>query len=312
MKSRSWLIVPGNSEARLGAAIGTGADIVVVDLEDTVPVAEKARARGLAAGWLSAHRHRVTEQQPLGRWVRLNGIGSGYTRDDLAAVMPSAPDGLILPKAAGPESVRQLASEVYEFEQRHAIPANSTRIMPVVGETPGAALRVADFSNSAHQRLSGLTWNAAGLCAAMGSNGYRTLDGGWPDAARFVRAQALLSAHAGDVMAIDAPFDDFEDEDGTRRAAQGARADGFSGMFAIHPAQISTINEAFTPSIEELVQAREVVDAFEASPHVGSLPLRGRMIDRSHLTLARRTISVFEREGRGHDDLRRQPILRPA
>lgn len=312
MKSRSWLLVPGNSEERLGTAIGTGADIVVIDLEDTVPVSEKARARDLAAGWLSAHRQHVIEQQRMGRWVRLNSMESGHVREDLAAVMPLAPDGVILPKATGPETVRQLASEVYEFEQALGLAANSTRIMPVVGETPGAALRIAEYASSAHQRVVGLTWNAAGLSAAMGGQAVRTLQGAWSDTARFVRVQALLSAHAGDVMAIDAPFDDFDNEAGTNTAAQGARADGFSGMFAIHPAQIPTINAAFTPSVEELVEARDVVAAFEGNPHVGSLPLRGRMIDRSHLALARRTIAMFERDGRGGEDLRRQPILRPA
>ncbi len=312
MKSRSWLVVPGNSDSRLGSAIATGADIVVVDLEDTVPVAEKPRARQLAAEWLAAHRQHVLEQARLGRWVRLNANESGYVRDDLAAVMPFAPDGLILPKAAGPEAVRLLASDVYEFEQRFGIPANSTRIVPVVGETPRSALHIADYSESAHQRLAGLTWNAAGLCASLGSDGYRKADGGWPDAARFVRAQALLSAHAGEVMAIDAPYDDFDDEAGTHAAAQAARRDGFSGMFAVHPAQIPTINAAFTPSNEEILQARNVIAAFEASPHVGSLPLGGRMIDRSHLRLARRTVGMFERDGRSPDEGWRAPILRPA
>lgn len=312
MKSRSWLIAPGNNEALLGSSIGTGADIVVVDLEDTVPVMEKARARTLAADWLDAHRHRVLEQRQQGRWVRLNALDSGHSRDDLAAIMPHAPDGLILPKAQGPESVRQLASEVYELEQKYGIPANSTRIVPVVGETPRAALRIADYFDTAHQRVCGLTWNAATLCASLGAVNDRSRAGEWPDAARFVRAQALLCAHAVDVVAIDAAYDDFEDEEGTRCAAQKARAEGFAGMFALHPAQVQTINAAFTPTSEELAKAREVVHAFEASPHVGALPLGGRMVDRSDLSLARRTISMFERESRGNDDSRRQPILRPA
>ncbi|MCJ2184114.1 CoA ester lyase [Novosphingobium sp. 1949] len=312
MKSRSWLIVPGNSDKRLGLAIGTGADIVVVDLEDTVPVSEKPRARHLAAEWLAAHRQQVLEQPRLGRWVRINALEAGLSREDLAAVMPLAPDGLILPKSCGPDSVRQLASEVYECEQAYGIAPNSTRIVPVVGENPRAALRIADYAQSAHQRLSALTWNAAGLCAAMGRSGNRTADGGWPDAARYVRAQALLSAHAGDVMAIDAPHEDFEDEEGVRRAAQAACADGFAGMMAIHPGQVAAINAAFTPSPDELHWARAVVEVFEANPNMGSLPLNGRMVDRSHFTVARRTIGMFEREGRASEDPRRQPILRPA
>ncbi|MBT0671195.1 CoA ester lyase [Novosphingobium profundi] len=312
MRSRSWLIVPGHEEERLGAAIGTGADIVVVDLEDTVPLSEKPRARAFAGQWLAAHRHHVLEQERLGRWVRLNSLESGYTREDLAAVMAHAPDGLILPKASGPEAVRQLASEVYEFEERFGLAVHSTRIVPVAGETPRAALHIADFAEAAHQRLYGLTWSRACLCASLGGPQPRPVEAGLPDAVRFVRAQALLSAHAGEVLAIDAAPEDFADEAAMNRAAQAARRDGFSGMFALHPAQVRAINLAFTPSAEELTEARGLVEAFESSAHAGSLAWGGRMVDRSHLALARRTLAMSEREARASADPRRQTILRPA
>lgn len=309
MKSRSWLFVPGNSDKRLGLAVGTGADVVVVDLDSMVPHEEKPRARILAAEWLAAHRRNVLEQRHMGRWVRINSLDSGHSREDLAAIMPGAPEGIILPKAVGPESVRQLASEIYELEQRHGIPANSTRIIPVAGETPLAALRVTDYLESAHQRLHGLTWSSAGLGTSLGTSCSRHEDGEWSDAARFVRAQVLLTAHASSLFALDAPFEDFEDEKGLVKAARRARADGFAGMFALHPEQVRAINEAFTPSDEEIAEARAIVSAFEETPHVGSLPFQGRMVDRSHLGLAQRTISMFENAG-GAD--RRQPILRPA
>lgn len=311
MKHRSWLIVPGNSDKRLGMAVATGADVVVVDLGDTVPLEVKPAARRAAAEWLAAHRTNVLEQRRMGRWVRINAVESGQSGEDLAAVMPSAPDGIILPRASGPEAVRQLAAEVYELEQRHGIAANSTRILPVVGETPRAALEIAHYLEAGHQRLHGMTWSAAGLAASLGGARPRDIDGGWSDVARHVRAQALLTAHAGRLIAIDAPFEDYEDDNGLARAAQAARADGFTGMFALHPGQVPTINAAFTPGPEELEEARDMVDAFEASPTLGSLPFRGRMVDRSHLELARRAIAQAEAE-EAANEARRKPILRPA
>lgn len=311
MKYRSWLVVPGNSEERLGMAFGAGANVVVVDLADTVPHEGKARARQLGAEWLRVHRTNVLEHRQIGRWVRINALDSGYSREDLVVVMSAAPDGIILPKAAGPEAVRQLASEIYELEQHHAIPANSTRIMPVAGETPLSAMRIGDYLDSAHQRLHGLTWSAAGLSVSLGAIGARGSDGGWSDACRFVRAQALLTAHAGQIIAIDAPWDDLEDETGLARAAQCARADGFTGMFAIHPEQVAAINAVFAHGKQEMEEAREIIAAFEASPYAGSLPFRGRIIDRSHLALAQRITEIAEIAA-AENEGRRRPILRPA
>lgn len=311
MKYRSWLIVPGNSDKQLGMAVGTSADVVVVDLVDTVPDEAKGHARQLGAEWLAAHRTNLLEQRRLGRWVRINPPGSGHARDDLQAVMPSAPDGIILPRASGPEAVRQLASEIYELEQRHGIPANSTRIMPVAGETPLSAMRIADYLELAHQRLSGLTWSGAGIAASLGCAQARGADGGWNDACRFVRAQTLLTAHASQLMVIDAPFEGLGDKKAMARAARSARADGFVGMFAIHSDQVGAINAAFAPSSEQLEEAREIVSAFEASSHGGSLPFRGRMVDRSHLSQAQRVIDLAEAEAAAAE-ARRKPILRPA
>jgi citrate lyase subunit beta/citryl-CoA lyase len=311
MKYRSWLIVPGNSGKRLDMAFATGADVVVVDLDDTVPHESKAQARELAAEWLATYRTNVLEQRQMGRWVRINALDSGYARDDLAAVMKGAPDGIILPKATGPDSVRQLASEIYELEQRNAIRANSTWIIPVVGESAQSAMQIGDYLDLAHQRLHGLTWNAAGLALSLGAASVRGTDGGWSDTCSFVRAQTLLTAHAGKIVAIDAPFNDFADEEGMARAARRARAEGFAGMFAVHADQVATINSAFTPGEEEVQEARAIIAAFETNPHAGSLPFGGRMIDRSHLALAQRLVTLADLEASANE-ARRKPILRPA
>jgi len=309
MKNRSWLIVPGNSHERLGEALTTGADVVVIDLEDTVPHEQKPLARRMAADWLATHRSTPLEQRQLNRWVRINSLDSGLARDDLLAVMETAPDGIILPKSAGPEAVRQLASEIYELEQRHMIAANATRIMPVVGETPMAALRITSYLESGHQRLAAFTWSASALSAAINATRVDEKGGGWTDTFRFVRSQTLLTAHAGQFMAIEAAHGDFEDAKAVSKAAATARADGFTGMFANHPSQVPGINKAFTPSADEIEEARDIVAAFEDNPHVGSLPFRGRMIDKPHLGVARRVLGLAEAAQLGE---RRAPILRPA
>ncbi|WP_052223232.1 HpcH/HpaI aldolase/citrate lyase family protein [Novosphingobium malaysiense] len=311
MKFRSWLIVPGNSDEDLGAAFGSGADAIVVDLEESVSHDQKPRARQMGAEWLAAHRTNLLEHRQMSRWVRINALDSGHAREDLAAVMPEAPDGIILPKAAGPEAVRQLASEIYEFEQRIALPANSTRIMSVVGETPLSAMRIAEYIGTAHQRLCALTWNAGGLTASLGGTGVRRADGTWSDACSFVRAQTLLTAHAGMFAAIDTGFDDRKDAAGLANAARQARRDGFAGMFALHPDQVAAINEAFMPSGDEVEDARAIMDAFASSPHAETLPFKGRMVDRAHLAIAERTVELAAYATAG-GDTRTGPILRPA
>lgn len=306
MKHRSWLIVPGNGEARLEQAAAIGSDVVVVDLEDMVLREDKIAARQGAARWLAANRDRQ-----FGRWVRVNALEEGCLSEDLAEIMAAAPDGIILSRSAGPEAVRQLASELYGLEQRLGLPVNSTRIMPAVGETARAALQIGAYLDFGHQRLWGLTWRGAALVANLGGTRQRDAAGFLSDPLHYVRAQTLLTAHAVQVMAIDAPFKDFGDCQRTFEAASGARADGFAGMFAVHPDQVAAINDAFTPSASEFEEAREIVAAFAGSPNVGSLPLRGRMVNRLQLGLAHRKLALEETTPRS-DPATPAPVLRMA
>ena len=293
MPLRSWLFVPGDSEQKLAKAAGAGADAVILDLEDSVVSANKVLARDLTVGWLHAHRTQLTAQK-VARWVRINPLDSPLWRDDLVSIMPGAPDGIMLPKASGPEAVQQLAAELYELEQRNAIAPGTTRIMPLVSETAAAALTIPAYVTAPLPRLTGLTWGAEDLSAALGASRKRDQDGHWTDAFRFVRSQTLLAAHAKGVLPIETLFADFADLAGLKRAAETARADGFSGMLAIHPAQVSVINTAFNPSAEELAEARAIVAAFAENPAAGALQIAGRMIDRPHLTLAQRVLGIAE------------------
>lgn len=292
MPPRSWLFVPGDSEKKLGKAMTTGAHAVIVDLEDAVAPAAKPQARVLARDWLAIHRQHVTENRPVARWVRINAIDTGMWREDLQGVMAGAPDGVMLPKCEGPDQVRMLAAEIYELEQRNRIPNGTTRILPLVSETARSALTIPSYVDSAMPRLAGLTWGAEDLSAVLGASRKRDANGAWTDAFRFIRAQCLLVAHATGIWSIDTLHDDFRDEAGTQRAAQAARADGFTGMLAIHPSQVPIINAAFAPSADELAEAEAIIGLFAQNPAAGTLQYNGRMIDQPHLRMAKQLLGI--------------------
>ena len=290
MRYRSWLYVPGDSERKLGKALTTGADVVVVDLDAAAPGDGKQAARAIAAEWLAAHRHQVLEQAPMARWVRINSLDSRLWRDDLVAVLPCAPEGIILPRAMGPDALRQIAAELYELEQTNRLVAGSTRLMPVVGETARAALTIPSYADAAMPRLAGLAWAAEGLGAAISATRHYDQKASWSEPFRFVRAQTLLTAHACGVMALEAMHGDAADIKGLKLAARAARADGFTGMIANHPAQVAEINAAFTPSDSDLEQARQIVASFDASADEEVTLIDRRRIDLPQLKLAKQIL----------------------
>ncbi|MXP41832.1 CoA ester lyase [Altererythrobacter soli] len=286
MPMRSWLFVPGDSEKKLGKVAECGADVVIVDLEDAVAPQAKAAARPLACEWLAGNRASASR-----RWVRINALDTALWREDLAAVMPGAPDGIMVPKASGPDQLQALAAEIGELEQRHGLAAGSTRLLPLVSETPAAAVGIASYAAASLPRLAGLTWGAEDLSAAIGASRKRDSAGRWTDVFRMVRAQVLLTAHACSVLPIDTLHADFRDVEGLNRVARESYADGFAGMLAIHPAQVPVINAAFMPGEEEIAEARRIVEAFAASPGTGALSLEGRMLDQPHLEQARKLLA---------------------
>lgn len=246
MQNRSWLLVPGGDEQALSRAVAVGADTIVVDLAESVPPHATRAARALAAEWLTIHRQQITGR-PLGRWVRVNGVDTGFWREDVAAAMRGAPDGFVLPRAVDPESAQALAREIYEQEQANQIPSGSTRIIATIGGSAQAALTIAAYVEASLPRLAGLTWNPAELADAIGAARTRDEAGGWTDAFRFVRGQLLLAAHARGIAAIETFHAGVADEAGLRAATRAMRDDGFTGMLAIDPAQVPAIHAAFGP-----------------------------------------------------------------
>lgn len=283
---RSLLFIPGDSEKKLAKADGCGADIVIIDLEDAVAPARKAEARRLAAAFLAERQNRAGGPR---LWVRINALDTGLAEDDLDAVLPGHLDGLVQPKAEGAGDVARLTALLAQSGSAVATP-----ILPLVTETARAPFRIGSFAEEALPRLAGLTWGAEDLAAALGATGNRDADGEWLFTYRLVRSLTLMAAHAAGVPAIETLHADFRDEEGLARSSRAARAEGFTGRLAIHPAQVPVINDAFTPAEAEVAQARAIVDAFAAEPDAGVIGFEGRMLDVPHLRAAERTVALAE------------------
>ncbi len=277
MRLRSLLFVPGDRPERMEKALGLGADALILDLEDSVALEKKAEARGAVAAFLAR------PGRPVTLFVRINPLDGGMAADDLAAVLPGRPDGIVLPKAEGAASLRGLDA---------LLGASDARILPIATETPAAMFRLGEHGGVT-ERLIGLTWGAEDLPAAIGARSAREADGRYTEPYKLARSLTLFGAAAAGVAPIETVYPDFRDLDGLARYAADAARDGFTGMMAIHPAQVVVINAAFTPSDVDIAHARAVVAAFAASPGAGALSLDGRMIDAPHLKQAERLLGML-------------------
>ena len=280
MRLRSLLFVPGDRSDRMAKALASGADAVILDLEDSVAPEAKDAAREAVGTFLG-------RRGELSLFVRINPLSSGLAEQDLEAVASAPPDGIVLPKAEGAVGVEALIALLdVTFSAR--VP-----VLPIATETPAAVFLMGNFRAVA-DRLCGLTWGAEDLSAAVGAVTAREPDGRYTPPYELVRSLALFGAQAAGVPAIETVFPDFRDLDGLRSYCERAARDGFTGMMAIHPAQVAVINAAFTPSAEAIAHAQAVVAAFDAEPRAGVTSLDGRMIDAPHLAQARR---ILERAG---------------
>jgi citrate lyase subunit beta/citryl-CoA lyase len=267
---RSLLFVPGDRPERFAKAAASGADAVILDLEDSVSPEAKPAARVAVADWMAAPRK-------VPAFVRINPLGSAFIAQDLEVTLPGRPDGIMLPKAEGAASVQALLAMMGD----QPVP-----ILPIATETPAAIFELGSYGQCA-SALAGLTWGAEDLPAAIGASTSREADGRYTPPYEMVRSLALFAAHRAGVAAIETVFPNLKDSDGLAAYAARARRDGFTGMMALHPAQVPIINAAFTPTPEEIAHAREVVALFEGDSTLGVAMLHGRMVDRPHLVLAR-------------------------
>jgi citrate lyase subunit beta/citryl-CoA lyase len=290
---RSFLFVPADGGKKLDKAMASGADAVIVDLEDSIAPERKADARVLAASFLKEAVRQTARPRLL---VRINGLQTGLTDDDLDAVVPARPDAIMLPKAEGGAACVHADAKLAAREAIAGIADGHIKIVAIATET-AQSLFLAGTYRASSPRLTGLTWGAEDLSAELGAEANRDADGRFLDPYRLARVLCLAGAAAALVPAIDTVYVDFRNEAGLRRECEEARRDGFSGKMAIHPAQVAVINEVFTPRPEAIARAQAIVAAFAAAPGAGTVGIGGVMYDRPHLARATQVLARAGEDG---------------
>ena len=283
---RSLLFVPGDSSRKLEKALASGADVLLIDLEDSVDLSAKEEARRVTAAFLSEQQ--ATSDRPR-LFVRVNGLTTGLTDADLDGVMQAAPDGIVLPKTVGGADVAHLGAKLAVREAEFDLQDGATRILAIATENAAGVFALGTFAGASH-RLMGMTWGGEDLSADLGAETNRDADGAYTDPYRLARSLTLLGAAAAGVDAVDSVFTNFRDMAGLEAECRMARRDGFVAKMAIHPAQVPVINEAFTPSQEAIDKAKAVIEAFKANPGAGVVGVNGEMLDRPHQLRAERLL----------------------
>ena len=279
---RSLLFVPADGGAKLDKAMASGADAVILDLEDSIAPERKAHARAAALEFLKATQ---TKKQRPRLLVRINGLDTGMTDADLDAVVAGKPDAILFPKAEGGATVTHVDAKLTAREAAAGLPEGSIKILAQTVESAVGLFTAGSYRNSS-ARLIGMTWGPEDLSSELGAEANREADGMLTEPYRLARSICLFGAAAAKVPAIETIHVNFRDPEVLRRDTELARRDGFSGRLAIHPAQVAVINEVFTPSPEQIAKAKAVVAAFAAQPGAGAVGIDGKMYDRPHLLRA--------------------------
>ena len=287
MTPRSLLFVPADSEKKLAKSTSVRADVLILDIEDSVMPAQKPQARARVREYLASR----ADRQKTRLWVRINPLGTAEATADLKAVIAGRPDGIVQPKTRSPDDVIRLSRELDALEAQHGLEPGGIGILPIATETADAIFSMGGYARCG-ARLSALTWGAEDLSALVGAISNKDAQGCWTQPYQLARALCLFAATAAGVPAIDTLYADVRDTAGLRAACATARRDGFRGKLAIHPDQVDVINECFTPTRDEVERARRIVELFKASPGVGTLAMDGQMLDIPHLKQAERLLAV--------------------
>ncbi|MDM0015148.1 CoA ester lyase [Variovorax sp. J22P168] len=288
IKLRSMLFVPADSERKLTKSIGSVADALILDLEDSVADSRKIGARTTAADFIASRASEVSASL----FVRINPLDTLLAMGDLASIVVPGLAGIMLPKTHTAADIDRLGHCLDALEARAGIEPGTVRIVPVATETPQAMLTMQSFAARLSERLAGITWGAEDLSAAIGAVSNRDDDGTLSPLYAWANSLCLCAAASSRVPAIDTLYADFRDPAGLAAACRASRRRGFRGRIAIHPDQVGIINEAYSPTETEIAHARRIVDAFEAAPEAGTLSIDGVMLDKPHLTQALETLKM--------------------
>ena len=281
---RTLLSIPGNRQNMIEKARALPADVLVLDLEDSVPVTEKAKARAMV-------RDSIPGVAGKGQkvFVRINSLPSGHAQQDLEAVIVEGIDGISLPKPGSGDEVRQAVSIIERLEGERGIRQGHIKLVPWI-ETAKGLLTAFDIA-SASPRVVGISLGAEDFTLDTGIQ--RSEEG---DELFLPRFMIVIAAKAADIIAIDTPYNDFTNEEGLLSEARLARRLGFEGKFVIHPSQIDPVNQVFRPSQEEVAQAKSIDEAFKAAEAQGfaSTSLDGKMIDIPQAQRARKLLAIAQ------------------
>jgi citrate lyase subunit beta/citryl-CoA lyase len=284
---RSLLFVPADGGAKLDKAMASGADAVIIDLEDSITPERKPQARAAALEFLKATAGKAQRPRLL---VRINGLDTGMTDADLDAIVAGKPDAVVFPKAEGGSTVVHLDAKLTAREAIAGLAEGSIKILAQAVES-AAGLFAAGTYRDVSKRLIGMTWGPEDLSAELGAEANRDEHGLLTEPYRLARNICLYGAAAAKLPAIETVYVDFRNSDGLRLDTEHARRDGFTGRLAIHPAQVAVINEVFTPTPAQIEKAKMVVAAFAAKPGAGAVGIDGKMFDRPHLVRAQNLLA---------------------
>jgi citrate lyase beta subunit len=279
---RALLYMPGDDRRKIEKATTLGVDCICMDLEDGTAFNKKAEARAVIARAMRELDFGASE-----RCIRINSIGSGFEKDDLAAALATIPDAIVVPKIETAEQVRWVSEQIESFELSNRLSIGSIRLLVGV-ETARGVLNLKEIAE-ADRRLEAIIFGGEDYAASIGATRTREAT-----ELLYARQAVVAACAANDLQAIDIVYIDFKDLDGLRREAEQGAAFGFSGKQVIHPNQVPVVQEAFTPSAEAIAYARRVVETFEASQREGkgAYALDGKMID---MPLLKNAQKVLER-----------------
>lgn len=277
---RTILSVPGNRENMIEKSKQVPADIIVLDLEDSVPQEEKVHARAIVKDWiprLTGNGSRI--------YVRINSLDGGLAQEDLGAVIMTGVDGISQPKPSTGQDIRKVAEFLTRLEKERGLPDGQIKILPWI-ETSLGLINAYEIASSS-PRVNGVIFGANDLVLDIGmtrsDEGHELL---------YPRTKIVIAARAAGVAAIDTPYNNFKDERGLIRETTLARNLGFRGKFVIHPGQVDIVNRIFRPTEEEVALSKKVVAAFEEARAKGfaSASLDGKMID---IPIAQRAMVIL-------------------
>lgn len=284
---RSIHFVPGGNDKMLNKALGLPADSLILDLEDSVTPDRKTTARGEVCDWLSDRNFGTQE-----RLVRINPMDSDWGRADLEAVLQHKPDGIVLPKVVDLKTVIAVDQLIVNQEQTTGADLSHVKLLLIGTELAAAVFNLREMVQ--HDRVNGVTWGAEDLSLSLGARAKRDENGNYLEVFSFVRSMCLLAAVAAEVQPIDAVYVDIKNLKGLEKECKTAADMGYTGKITIHPDQLEIVNAAFTPSNEEIEQARALVAAFEKQEAEGKMAFsfNGEMVDVPHLKRAQQVLAI--------------------